>query len=52
MGEEAFEEVLVYEIDSETVYSARRLSYSLKSIRPELIEQLLSVAKEVQYGDN
>jgi predicted amidohydrolase len=52
MGEDAFEEVLVYEIDSETVYSARRLSYSLKSIRPELIEQLLSVAREVQYGDN
>jgi predicted amidohydrolase len=50
MGEQSKEEVITYEIDKEDIYSLRRKAFYLRDVRPELIEQLLWTAKNVQHG--
>jgi predicted amidohydrolase len=50
IGTAAREEVLEYEVESEDIFKARRAIYHLRDTRPELIEQLLSIAKNVQHG--
>jgi hypothetical protein len=50
MGEEAAEEVIQYEVDSETVFEAKKAFSPLRDVRPELIQQLLTIAEKAQHG--
>lgn len=51
IGEQAKEEVIEYEVDREVIYEARRTAMFIpKFTRPDVLEQLLAIAKKAQSG--
>lgn len=50
IGEDAIEEVIEFEVNSEEILEARQAFSPLRDIRPEIIRQLLTTAEEFQNG--